>query len=392
MKVLHLSANSFTIRNLLLPQINYLTRQNLLVESACSPGADTDRMRREGYRLHPIKISRRFSLVSNLIDIYRLIKLMRRHHYDAVHVHTPFAAVLGRIAAKLAGVKHIIYTAHGFPFHDQSSPHQYRFYFLIEKLTAHLTDLVLTQSHEDFVTARKRGLCAPSKLRFLSNGIDVDRFNRCRLDPVAQAELRKSIGIPDRADLIVGVIGRLTYKKGIGFLIESIAQLLPEFPNLHAVIIGGQVVGDPNPFQTQLLARIRELGLEQHVTLTGYRADTPELLGLLDVFTLPTFTHEGLPRSILEAMAMALPVVTTDIRGCREAVTDGVNGLIVPPRDRDRLTGALRTLLDDASLRVRYGAAGRRRVEADYDERFVFRRLKACYEELGINAEADRDG
>jgi glycosyltransferase involved in cell wall biosynthesis len=90
--------------------------------------------------------------------------------------------------------------------------------------------------------------------------------------------------------------------------------------------------------------RIQVLGLENHVTLTGYRSDIPELLGLLDIFTLPTFNHEGLPRSILEAMAMGLPVVTTDIRGCREAVIEGQTGFIVPPQNTDQLSAALEKL------------------------------------------------
>jgi glycosyltransferase involved in cell wall biosynthesis len=384
MKVLHLSANGFTIRNLLLPQIDYLANQNLTVEAACSPGKDVDKVQSRGYTIHPVKISRRFSLISNLIDILKLTRLIRNEHYDVVHVHTPFAAILGRIAAKLAGVKHIVYTAHGFPFHDQSSPAQYRFYFLIEKMAAYLTDLVLTQSYEDFLTAQKRGLCSPRKVRFLSNGIDVNRFSRRQLQPSHQTQLRHSLGIPDNADLVIGAIGRLTYKKGSGFLIEAIAKLLPEFPNLHAVIIGGQVVGDPKPFQAELLQRIRHLGLENHVTLTGYREDTPELLGLFDIFTLPTFTHEGLPRSILEAMAMELPVVTTDIRGCREAVLDGVNGLIVPPRDSEQLATAFKTLLRDPKRRKAYGRASRQRIEQEYDERFVFQRLRGYYQELGI--------
>jgi glycosyltransferase involved in cell wall biosynthesis len=376
MKVLHLSANGFMIRNLLLPQIDYLTNQDLIVEAACSPGNDVDKVKSRGYTIHPVKISRRFSLISNLIDIIKLTSLMRHKHYDVVHVHTPFAAILGRIAAKLAGVKHIIYTAHGFPFHDQSSPSQYRFYFLLEKMAAYLTDLVLTQSYEDFLTAQKRGLCSSQKVRFLSNGIDINRFSRRQLQPSHQTQLRRSLGIPDNADLVIGAIGRLTYKKGSGFLIEAIAKLLPEFPHLHAVIIGGQVVGDPEPFQAELLQRIRQLGLENHVTLTGYREDTPELLGLFDIFTLPTFTHEGLPRSILEAMAMELPVVTTDIRGCREAVLDDVNGLIVPPRDSDQLAAAFKTLLQSPERRKAYGQAGRQRIEQEYDERFVFQRLR----------------
>ena len=125
------------------------------------------------------------------------------------------------------------------------------------------------------------------------------------------------------------------------------------------------------------------MGLDKNVTLTGSRQDIPEILGLLDIFTLPTFTHEGLPRSILEAMSMSLPIVTTDIRGCREAVVHGKNGLIVPPKNSDELANALKKLLSNPQLRLAYGEKSREIVEAQYNEDFVFKRLEKYYKLLG---------
>lgn len=105
---------------------------------------------------------------------------------------------------------------------------------------------------------------------------------------------------------------------------------------------------------------------------------------MLDVFTLPTFNHEGLPRSILEAMAMGLPVVTTDIRGCRETVIDGQTGFIVPPQNVTKLSEALEKIMADATLGQRLGQAGRQRVESEYDEQLVFQRLQTIYQDLGL--------
>lgn len=384
MNILHISAVGFTVKNLLLPQINYFLLQGLSVEVACSPGLEVEQLQQEGYIIHAIQTDRRIDPVSNLSSVYQLAQLMRERHYDLVHVHTPIAAVLGRLAAKLAGVKRIVYTAHGFPFHDQSSKSQYRFYFTVEKFSALLTDLILSQSYEDVMTAQKSGLCPPEKIRYLGNGVDIDRFNRARLSPAEQAQLRASLGIPDTANLIVGTIGRLTRKKGSGYLIEAGAKLLTKFPDLHILVIGGQLNTDPEPFQLELVEQIQKLGLEKHVTLTGYREDTPELLGLLDIFTLPTFTHEGLPRSILEAMSMGLPIVATDIRGCREAIVHEETGLIIPPQNSEKLAETLSKLLSNHNLRQAYGKAGRKRVEAEYDERIVFERLQSAYKDLDV--------
>ncbi|MGB5633127.1 MAG: glycosyltransferase, partial [Waterburya sp.] len=263
-------------------------------------------------------------------------------------------------------------------------PTQYRFYFIVEKLAALITDLILSQNYEDIATAKKLGLCTPEKLRYLGNGIDIDHLGRNRLNPIHQSELRQSLGIPETANLMIGTIGRLTRKKGSAILIEATAKLLDRFPNLHVIIIGGEINKYTEPFQKELIEKIHDLGIKQHVTFTGIRFDIPEILGLLDVFTLPTFAHEGLPRSILEAMAMELPVVTTDIRGCREAVLQEKTGLIVPPQDSDKLAEALAIMLSNSELRQDYGKAGRYRVTTKYNEELVFERLTKYYQGLGI--------
>lgn len=384
MKILHICAIGATAKVLLKPQIDYLLSRNLSVEVACSPDSDVEKLQQQGYTIHPISIDRKFSPFLNIKSIYDLVNLIRKHQYDLVHVHTPIAAVLGRIAAKIAGVKRIVYTSHGLPFHDRASPKEYTLYSNVEKCAALLTDLILSQNHEDIATAKKLGLCPPEKIAYLGNGVDIDRFNRARLDPDHQAQLRKSLGIPDTANLIIGTIGRLTRKKGSGYLIEATAKLVSQFPNLHVLIIGGELSTDPEPFYKEITEGIRTLGIQNNVTLTGIRQDIPEILGLLDIFTLPTFTHEGLPRSIVEAMSMGLPVVATDIRGCREAVLHEKTGFIVPPQDSQKLAEALGKLLSNSEMRSAYGQAGRQRVEAEYDESFVFERLENFYRDLGV--------
>ena len=384
MKILHICAIGGTAEILLLPQINHFLSQGFEVGIACSYDEDTQRLQEKGYTVHPVQIDRQISPISNLKTISNLTKIIRENKYDLVHVHTAIAAVLGRIAAKLAGVKAIVYTAHGFPFHQLSSSSQYFFYSNIEKYAATITDLILTQNHEDIATAKKIGLCQPEKIAYLGNGVDIERFKPSQLHPESQAQLRQSLGIPD-ASLVVGTIGRLTRKKGSGYLIEAAGELISQFPNLHVVVIGSRDTTEPEPFQIELNRRIKTLGLEKHVTLTGERQDIPELLGILDIFTLPTFFHEGLPRSIIEAMAMGLPVVTTDVRGCREAVVNEKNGFIVPPQNSTELAEALRKLLSNSQLRQNYGKASRERVEVEYNEDFVFKRLTQYYKELQVS-------
>ena len=178
MKILHICAIGGTAEILLLPQINHFLSQGFEVEIACCLDEDSQRLQDKGYRVHSVHIDREISPISNLKTVFNLTKIIRENNYDLVHVHTAIAAVLGRIAAKLAGTEAIVYTAHGFPFHDLSSPTQYFLYSNIEKYAAKITDLILTQNHEDIFTAKKLHLCPPEKLAYLGNGVDIERFNR----------------------------------------------------------------------------------------------------------------------------------------------------------------------------------------------------------------------
>ncbi|MGB5268086.1 MAG: glycosyltransferase family 4 protein [Polyangiales bacterium] len=384
MKVLHVCAVAFGLETLLLPQIDYLRGRGLSVEAACSPDPRVDTLRARGYTIHEVQVDRKISPAPNSKSVLELARLMRSQNYDLVHTHAPVASVLGRVAAKLAGVKRIVYTAHGFYFHDDMPRRKYALYHGIEKSVAQITDRILVQSEEDFDTAVTTGLGSAAKIRYLGNGIDLKRFEMTALHEEGRAALRKELRVPQSRGPILGITGRITEEKGFGELIEALSFLHDDFPEAHLIVIGGQLSTERDAFQDRLVDFIGEHGLDSHVTFTGFRSDVPELLSLLDVFVLPSY-REGLPRSILEAMAMELPVVATRIRGCREAVVDRVTGLLVPARDSRALKGAISQILSDRELAYRFGKAGRERVVRTFDEQFVFARLENDYRELGVS-------
>jgi glycosyltransferase involved in cell wall biosynthesis len=378
-RVLHVCNVGFGLRALLIPQINYFISNGLIVESACSPDTEVDDLINLGYTVHPINIARKISAVSNFRSIIDLVKLFNKNQYDLVHLHGPIASVLGRVAAKISGVKNIVYTAHGFYFHDDMPKRKYWTYHWIEKVTGWLTDIILTQSREDFENAIKTNLCPSSKISYLGNGIDINRFNRERLDKSDLQDLAIELKLPNREDLItIGITGRITQEKGHGELIESFIELISKYPNIHLIILGGQLSSERDSFQECLKRTVSQNKIENNVTFTGIRKDIDRLLGLVDIFVLPSY-REGLPRS------MELPVITTDIRGCREAVIHEQTGLIVPPKNVEKLTQALEKLISDPILRRDYGKSGRLRVMEEYDETLVFNRLRSVYQKLGVN-------
>ena len=384
MKVLHVCAVAFGLETLLLPQIDFLRGRGLTVEAACSPDPRVEKLRARGYTIHEIQIDRRIAPVPNSKSVLELGKLMRTERYDLVHTHAPVASVLGRVAAKLAGVERIVYTAHGFYFHDDMPRQKYALYHGVEKSVAQITDRILVQSQEDFDTAVNTGLGSAKKIRYLGNGVDLGRFDRTALSEERRRNLRRDLRIPEGHGPILGITGRITEEKGFGELIEAMSFLREDFPEAHLIVIGGQLSTERDAFQDRLVDFIGEQGLDSHVTFAGFRDDVQDLLGLLDVFVLPSY-REGLPRSVLEAMAMELPVVATRVRGCREAVVDRVTGLLVPARDSSALKKAIAQILSSHELAQRLGKAGRERVVTTFDEQFVFARLENYYRELGVS-------
>jgi glycosyltransferase involved in cell wall biosynthesis len=382
MKVLHVCAVAFGLETLLLPQIDYLRSRGLTVEAACSPDPRIKELRARGYVIHEIPIDRRIAPGPNSKSVLGLGRLMRAEKYDLVHTHAPVASVLGRVAAKLAGVERILYTAHGFYFHEHMPRQKYALYHGIEKSVAQITDRILVQSQEDYDTAVTTGLGSAEKIRYLGNGIDLTRFDPASKTADGQARLRRELGVPEGHPTL-GITGRITEEKGFGELVEALSLLHRDFPEAHLIVIGGQLSTERDEFQNKLVDFIGDQGLESHVTFAGFRSDVPDLLGLLDLFVLPSY-REGLPRSVLEAMAMELPVVATNIRGCREAVVDQVTGLLVPTKNAEALATAAGRILADPELAGRFGAAGRARVVSTFDERFVFARLEKYYRELGV--------
>jgi glycosyltransferase involved in cell wall biosynthesis len=388
MRLLHVCAIGTTVKHLLRPQIDHFRRRGVIVEAVCSPGPEVDALRREGLVVHTVEVARRIRPLEALASVRGLTRLIARGGYDVVHVHTPVASVLGRIAAAAAGAPHVIYTAHGFYFHDRMPAPAYRVYHTIERWAARLTERILTQSREDFEMARRSRLCPPGKLRHLGNGVDVARFRADTVSAGRCGALRRALAVPERAFPLLGVTGRITREKGFLELVDALDRSRREHPGIHLVVIGGQLSSERDAFETRFAESVRGRGLEAHVTFTGFRDDVRDLLALLDVFVLPSY-REGLPRSILEAMAMGLPVVTTDVRGCRETVRDGETGFVVPPRDGAALTEAIGRLAGDAPMRATFGAAGRARVVAEYDERLVFDRLETVYAEVGWRPRAE---
>lgn len=369
-KICQLCAVDFTLKHMLLPLVDGMIDEGWHVTSVCSDGKYVSEMRQGGYRIFPAAVSRDiFNVVFHLRTVWKLYKLFRRERFDVLHVHTPIAALLGRIAGKLARVPLIIYTAHGFYFHEEMPRFKYRFYVLLERLSGRLTDLVFTQSSEDATVAVAEGIAEQKNVVVIGNGISVDLFNPACAS--RKSRMRIALGVPEDA-YVVGVVSRLVREKGLAEFLEAAVELGKHFPKVHFLLVGERLISDHDASIEQELQDAQQK-LGSRLVAVGYRSDVADLLGAMDVFCLPSY-REGMPRSIIEAMMMGLPVVATNIRGSREEVADGETGLLVPTHSAAALVQALVRLITDMDLSRRMGKSGRQRALELYDERRVVTR------------------
>ena len=290
-----------------------------------------------------------------------------------LHAHTPIAALLGRIAARIAGVPMVVYTAHGFYFHDDMGAAPKAIFSWLEWLGGRITDLLFTQSEEDARTAIAKNFLPAARVLAIGNGVDINAFDPARTQ--TRAAMRAAWGIPPDA-VVIGMIGRMVAEKGYGEYLNSAKTVVAQGFPVFFLAVGERLASDHAAgINAQLSAAKSALG--ERLILTGLRGDIPELLAAMDVFTLPSY-REGMPRTIIEAMLMAKPVVATNIRGSREEVVAGETGLLVPVRDAAALAQAFVTLINDAGLRTRLGQSGRARALTLYDETKVVARQIAA--------------
>ena len=377
-RVLQVTSHDVTIQKLLLPLIDRLTAEGYQVTSACTPGRYTQELKTEGYLIEPIHVDRRITPLTNLRTIWRLYRFMRQEHFDIVHVHMPVAAALGRVAARLAGIPIIIYTAHGFYFHEDMRWKTKQAYTWIERVLGRFgTDILFTQSGEDAVTALEQGICSEDKIVWIGNGVYVEKVEHSRSDPAT----KEAFGIPPGAS-VIGFLGRLVAEKGVLELLEAFQRALSVLPNLYLLIAGDITDGDRDRHTRERIRVLANEGeLAARIVFTGFVEDVPTLMRAIDLFVLPSH-REGMPRSIIEAMASGKPVVATNIRGCREEVVHDLTGLLVPVSDSKALSEAMVRILSVPELARRMGCEGRRRAEAMFDERDVLDRQVQVYHQL----------
>ncbi len=296
------------------------------------------------------ELVREISPLKDLQALAKLYRLIRTGGFDIVHTHSSKAGILGRLAAWLARVPVVVHTVHGWGFHDQMWAPQRWLFIRLERWAASISDKLIVVSDVTKAKGLQEKIGAPEQFVTIYSGIELEEFKSPALDP---AKKRRELGIPSGVP-VIGTVGRLSPQKAPGDLLAAARKVVSAVPEARFVIVGD------GPLRNEVEQSIRVMGCGESILLTGIREDVTELMALFDIFVLAS-RWEGLPRVIPQAMAAGKPVVCTNVDGNSEAVTDGVNGFVVPPRDPEALCNAILTLLRDPGLIKTMGLEGRKR-------------------------------
>lgn len=375
-RLVHVTTTDISLDWLLGPQLRAFAAAGYEVVGVSAPGPHVPAIEAAGHRHVPLRHgTRAMAPHRDAAALLELVRTFRDLAPDIVHTHNPKPGLYGRIAARLAGVPVVVNTVHGlYALPEDPLPKRAVVYGL-ERLAATCSDAELLQNPEDLPVLRRLGVPA-AKLTVLGNGIDLDRFRPDGADPAAVAAIRRLVGAGP-GDVVCGLVGRLVAEKGYREVFAAARRLRHEHPEVRVL-----VVGPDDPAKADGITPEEQRAAEADgVVFTGARTDMVDLYAAMDLYALASY-REGFPRSAMEAAAMGLPIVATDIRGCRQVVDHGRTGLLVPVRDADALARAIALLADDADRRAAMGRAARVKALAEFDQRRVIATTLATYERL----------
>ena len=373
---MHVTTTDVSLVLLLGPQLRAFSESGYEVVTCSAPGPYVPELESWGIQHVPLPhFTRANDPMADVLAVREMVSVFRQLRPDIVHTHNPKPGAFGRLVARATGVPVVVNTVHGLYAQPSDALLKRTLVYAAERLASTCSSAELVQNPEDMATLVRLGV-PRGKLTLLGNGVDLCRFTSDRLDPTVRAEVRNEFGA-DPDDVVIGVVGRLVWEKGYREVFAAAAQWRAQAPNLRVVVVGPTDDGKADAVDN----RSMELARAQGIKFLGSRADMERLYSGFDINVLASH-REGFPRSAMEAAAMGVPVVATNIRGCREVVDHGVTGLLVPPRDPSALARAVLRLADSPSERAAMGAAAREKALREFDQQRVIDVTLETYDRL----------
>ncbi|NMC99172.1 MAG: glycosyltransferase family 4 protein [Bacteroidales bacterium] len=378
-KLIRITTVPISLKYLLKGQMHFMQKNGfevLMISSAGKEVADVIESERCPHFVFPL--TRRINPYKDLKTLFLLYRFFKKEKPQIVHTHTPKAGTTGMLAAWLARIPVRIHTVAGLPLMETTGAKR-KLLFWVEKITYACATKVYPNSFglKDYILQKK--LCQPSKVKVIgngsSNGIDLEYFSKNKVNGYTTDEIKKKYNIK-KGDFVFIFIGRLVRDKGINELVSAFINLNLKYPNSKLVLVGDEEPDlSPLDINTKLL-------MSQHpdILLTGFISDIRPFFAISHVLVFPSY-REGFPNVPLQALAMELPAIVSDIAGCNEIIINEFNGLIIPPKNTNALIDAMVRLMVDHKLYENLCLNTRPSIYSRYEQHYIWNLIKNEYEE-----------
>lgn len=393
-KLFRITTVPVSVEKLLGKQLTFMN-QFYEVTAISSDKEDLERVGQElGVKTKAIEMTRKITPIQDLKSLWQMYCYLKKEKPDIVHTHTPKAGLIGMIAAKLAGIKVRLHTVAGLPLMETSGVKR-KVLNLVEKLTYACATKVYPNSYglKDFILKEK--FCPPHKLKVIgngsTNGIDTAYFNPALFSPQQNRKLRQQWHWKED-DFVWIFVGRLVKDKGINELVAAFRQLTEEFNDLEnknstvdnlrnrapKLLLVGPLEPELDPLLPETL---REMEHNKNILKLGYQKDVRPYLAVADALIFPSY-REGFPNVVMQAGAMELPSIVTNINGCNEIIKNNENGMIISVKNKDQIYNALLKLMADLSLYNKMKSEARENIVQRYDQKLIWNAILAEYREM----------
>ena len=383
-KLIRITTVPLSLKVLLKGQLRFMASNGFDVKGVSSEGEELKEVHEnEGIAVEAITMSRKITPFQDLKSLWEMWNFLRKEKPQIVHTHTPKAGIIGMLAARLAGVPHRLHTVAGLPLMEATGTKRKILNF-VEKLTYSSATRVYPNSKGLYDFILQNNFTQSNKLKIIangsSNGIDTAFFSPDQVTEIERVTLIEKLNIqPD--DFVFVFVGRIVSDKGINELIKAFSELQAAENNepagIKLLLVGG-LENDLDPLNPETLAEINQ---NKDIISVGFQRDVRSFFAIADALVFPSY-REGFPNVVMQAGAMGLPSIVSDINGCNEIIIEGENGLIIPSKNVEKLKEKMLTLAKDKNLYTKLKGNSRRMIENRYEQSVVWNALLEEYEGL----------
>jgi len=333
----------------------------------------------EGVRYKHIEMSRKITPVKDLISLVQLVRFLKKEKPLIIHSHTPKAGIIAMLASKITNIPIRIHTVGGLPLMEENGNRK-RLLEWIEKLTYSFSTFVFTNSNGLYKYIIDHNYVSNNKLKVIgngsSNGVDVNYFSPMKISDNQKIDLKSSLEIVEN-DFVFIFVGRIVADKGINELVEAFDAISNQYGKIKLMLVGNQEC-ELDPLNEETLKLIKS---NKNIIETGFQKDIRPFLAISNALVLPSF-REGFPNVIMQAGAMELPVIATNINGCNEIIVNGKNGVLIPSKDKSALEVALLQLMNDKTFYENIKSNTRSMIVSRFERKIICEKILNEYKTM----------